>query len=58
MVFASLPARGAWIEINDFSDGLEDISQSLPARGAWIEITDCTYCPHEKFVAPRTGSVD
>ena len=34
----SLPARGAWIEINSLKF-LSLLQQSLPARGAWIEIT-------------------
>ena len=33
----SLPARGAWIEIHNYSD-IQASAQSLPARGAWIEI--------------------
>ena len=35
----SLPARGAWIEIVEYSV-LSRLSTSLPARGAWIEIWD------------------
>ena len=34
----SLPARGAWIEINSLKF-LSLLQQSLPARGAWIEIS-------------------
>ena len=34
----SLPARGAWIEI-DGSKSDRSGAWSLPARGAWIEIT-------------------
>ena len=33
----SLPARGAWIEIQDVNES-NFIAKSLPARGAWIEI--------------------
>ena len=33
----SLPARGAWIEIDGLCRG-HGCPQSLPARGAWIEI--------------------
>ena len=35
---ASLPARGAWIEILLHSIALLIVIVSLPARGAWIEI--------------------
>ena len=35
---ASLPVRGAWIEISAKSASVADHSQSLPVRGAWIEI--------------------
>ena len=34
----SLPARGAWIEINGKPTGEFIRIMSLPARGAWIEI--------------------
>ncbi len=34
----SLPARGAWIEIAEYSVSNKFGSRSLPARGAWIEI--------------------
>ena len=34
---ASLPVRGAWIEIT-FRAGLGWLGKSLPVRGAWIEI--------------------
>ena len=33
----SLPARGAWIEIETLTRSIEFV-RSLPARGAWIEI--------------------
>ena len=36
---ASLPVRGAWIEITEKVDGAVALV-SLPVRGAWIEITD------------------
>ena len=35
---ASLPARGAWIEILHRKKGLARTCASLPARGAWIEM--------------------
>ena len=54
----SLPARGAWIEINGYvSKNVQD-GASLPARGAWIEIEDDVFRVGEYTVAPRTGSVD
>ena len=34
----SLPARGAWVEINPRRAMLPAIYPSLPARGAWVEI--------------------
>ena len=34
----SLPARGAWIEIDKAAALFDTIERSLPARGAWIEI--------------------
>ncbi len=34
---ASLPARGAWIEMSHINEEGDTI-WSLPARGAWIEI--------------------
>ena len=37
IVFMSLPARGAWIEIG-LSARPSGQPESLPARGAWIEI--------------------
>ena len=36
---ASLPSRGAWIEIRHSGEFDLQIAQSLPSRGAWIEIT-------------------
>ena len=35
---ASLPVRGAWIEIHDEQEALQVRGMSLPVRGAWIEI--------------------
>ena len=35
---ASLPVRGAWIEILRRFDKLVDGRESLPVRGAWIEM--------------------
>ena len=53
----SLPARGAWIEINLAAAAILRIS-SLPARGAWIEIDIVRAVRLYKRVAPRKGSVD
>ena len=40
-ITASLPVRGAWIEIvEEKSKG--DVVGSLPVRGAWIEMTSRT----------------
>ena len=38
MLSMSHPARGAWIEILEYSAAGELSLQSHPARGAWIEI--------------------
>ena len=54
---ASLPARGAWIEIRLFAGGRYG-QTSLPARGAWIEIYPDAILRKLADVAPRTGSVD
>ena len=35
---ASLPVRGAWIEMAALLIGLTIKNASLPVRGAWIEI--------------------
>ena len=54
---ASLPVRGAWIEITPRSGSAIERA-SLPVRGAWIEMRvmiDLFMC---NFVAPRAGSVD
>ena len=36
---ASLPTRGAWIEIRS-SSSAKSTSKSLPTRGAWIEMAE------------------
>ena len=55
---ASLPSRGAWIEM-PYVSSLPLQAMSLPSRGAWIEIAmglkDGCLC---LYVAPLTGSVD
>ena len=37
--FASLPSRGAWIEISHSLSSSKTPIGSLPSRGAWIEIS-------------------
>ena len=54
---ASLPSRGAWIEMLK-GDQPWIICTSLPSRGAWIEMECNHYCGHGIEVAPLTGSVD
>ena len=53
---ASLPARGAWVEICRLM-GISLPPQSLPARGAWVEMMLHLPRPTSLTVAPRTGSV-
>ena len=58
MYNASLPTRGAWIEIyNDAVGGMYG-GLSLPTRGAWIEMSKDCQRDHNSVVAPHTGSVD
>ena len=38
-MIASLPVRGAWIEIDGRPIFKSDMQGSLPVRGAWIEIS-------------------
>ena len=54
---ASLPVRGAWIEILATSY-IRHILESLPVRGAWIEIAGGVSGGYYIVVAPRKGSVD
>ena len=54
---ASLPSRGAWIEIAT-EDEAEHYKESLPSRGAWIEIVAMIGNVFDKIVAPLAGSVD
>ena len=56
-MFASLPARGVWIEILGCGITVTYI-KSLPARGVWIEIQDTAGTAVPGSVAPRKGSVD
>ena len=35
---ASLPVRGAWVEMLDGNDVSVQVVPSLPVRGAWVEI--------------------
>ena len=56
---ASLPSRGAWIEIGRAPSGQTGCRWSLPSRGAWIEIAEKFAERMEKqVVAPLAGSVD
>ena len=54
---ASLPVRGAWIEIQVIVTP-NAFCTSLPVRGAWIEIFIIRIASKNRFVAPRAGSVD
>ena len=54
----SRPARGGWIEIVFFQNGLVVYSTSRPARGGWIEIYASGQPAVFYDVPPRTGRVD
>ena len=54
---ASLPSRGAWIEIAATPE-VRNIGLSLPSRGAWIEIPLITISLPFLKVAPLAGGVD
>ena len=41
---ASLPSRGAWIEMRTVGLAVRITCSSLPSRGAWIEIAQSRYC--------------
>ena len=54
---ASLPMRGAWIEIyRCFRQGHR--LSVAPMRGAWIEIPDYRAIDGVGYVAPHAGGVD
>ena len=55
---ASLPVRGAWIEICLLLLLPQAAPLSLPVRGAWIEIIFEGVEFPANLVAPRAGSVD
>jgi len=55
---ASLPTRGAWIEISEYNTAYISNHWSLPTRGAWIEIILLNHCGVFPYVAPYAGSVD
>ena len=55
---ASLPVRGAWIEIERNHIHRLYLIASLPVRGAWIEIRENIANLLTSTVAPRAGSVD
>ena len=52
---ASLPVRGAWIEIL-LLPAMPPISRSLPVRGAWIEIYILTFVVHAQKSLPVRGA--
>ena len=54
---ASLPSRGAWIEMTT-GPNEEERMESLPSRGAWIEIVGDGHHAGLLPVAPLAGSVD
>ena len=54
---ASLPVRGAWVEIVCPQYLPVYGRSSLPVRGAWVEIALSTLRDRWKNVAPRAGSV-
>ena len=55
---ASLPSRGAWIEITLEGKGVQIVHRSLPSRGAWIEMILMACILFYLLVAPLAGSVD
>ena len=55
---ASLPVRGAWIEMLLLPLLRLPVDASLPVRGAWIEIGRNSNQNGDGMVAPRAGSVD
>ena len=55
---ASLPVRGAWIEITIGMKNVVIAPLSLPVRGAWIEMIPKGTARGTRLVAPRAGSVD
>ena len=58
LVLASLPSRGAWIEMF-YDPCLPSHEESLPSRGAWIEIgVNSDGIEPGLTVAPLAGSVD
>ena len=57
LVLASLPSRGAWIEMF-YDPCLPSHEESLPSRGAWIEMLGDDDDDDTADVAPLAGSVD
>ena len=53
---ASLPARGAWIEIQWCQYRHVGDHESLPARGAWIEICAATSFFKKNLSLPARGA--
>ena len=56
MVMASLPVRGAWIEIGIYQTPAWR-KESLPVRGAWIEIPYCERPDRHKWSLPVRGAL-
>ena len=54
---ASLPVRGAWVEIALALVKSHKRQESLPVRGAWVEIGKASSQWNGYNVAPRAGSV-
>mgnify|MGYP006995931425 CR=1 FL=1 len=54
---ASLPVRGAWVEMSSVGFRSQKRKPSLPVRGAWVEISLPSATAAASVVAPRAGSV-
>ena len=53
---ASLPARGAWIEMHQSKNARFCKSKSLPARGAWIEMLKAMHHNPPLWSLPARGA--
>ena len=53
---ASLPARGAWVEIRSGDLVWQDPEPPLPARGAWVEIRGAAPPPGRNQSLPARGA--
>ena len=54
---ASLPVRGEWIEIDQYTIRLQGTSRSLPGWGEWVEIKRAAKAKASRRVSPRMGRV-